>query len=102
MKEIKLVPDKPFFNSVDVAVYDFPEGVESEPRKRCKVTIEYAKVDVEQLKKRELTYDEAIGYYEDWIYKVIKVHISQDWTPVDGYEEVMKIVREKVAQYYEF
>ena len=39
-------------------------------------------------------------YYKDWLYKVVKVHISQDWTPVDGLEEVMAIIKEKVSQYY--
>lgn len=100
MKEIKLVPDKPFFNSVDVGVFDFPNGLEAEPRRRCKVTIEYAKVDVEQLKKRNLSFDEAMEYYKDWLYKVVKVHLSQDWTPVEGLEEVMTIIREKLGQYY--
>ena len=100
MKEIKLVPDKPFFNSVDVAVMDFPNGLEAEPRKRCKVTVEYAKVDVEQLKKRGLSFDEAMEYYEEWLYKVIKVRIAQDWTCVGGHDKVMEIIREKVSQYY--
>ena len=100
MKEIKLVPDKPFFNSLDVAIMDFPKGIEAEPRRRCKVTVEYAKVDVEQLIKRGLSLDEAMEYYKDWWYKVVKVHISQDWTPVDGLEEVMAIIKEKVSQYY--
>lgn len=100
MKEIKLIPDKPFFNSVDIAVMDFPSGLGGEERKRCKVTVEYAKVDVEQLKKRGLSFDEAIEYYQDWLYKVIKVHISQDWVCVEGYNQVMDIIKEKVAQYY--
>lgn len=100
MKEIKLVPDKPFFNSVDIAVMDYPNGQDAEPRKRCKVTIEYAKVDVEQLKKRGLSFDEAMEYYKDWLYKVVKVHISQDWKCVEGYDSVIKIVEEKVRQYY--
>lgn len=100
MKEIKLIPDKPFFNSVDVGVFDFPNGLEGKPRRRCKVTVEYAKVDVEQLKKRGLSFDESIKHYEDWLYRVIKVHISQDWTCIGGYEEVMTIIKDKVSQYY--
>ena len=100
MKEIKLLPDKPFFNSVDVAVMDFPNGLEAEPRKRCKITVEYAKVDVEQLKKRGLSFDEAMEYYEEWLYKVVKVRIAQDWTCVGGHDEVMAIIKEKVGQYY--
>ena len=100
MKEIKLVPDKPFFNSVDVTVMDFPNGLEDEPRKRCKVTVEYAKVDVEQLKRRGLSFDEAMEYYREWLYKIVKVHISQDWGCVGGHDEVMAIIAEKVGQYY--
>ena len=100
MKEIKLVPDKPFFNSVDVTVMDFPDGIEGEPRKRCKVTVEYAKVDVAQLKRRGLSYDEAMEYYREWLYKIVKVHISQDWECVGGHDEVMAIIKEKVTQYY--
>lgn len=39
MKQIKLKPDPPFHNSVDVAVIDFPKGLDGgEERQRCKVT----------------------------------------------------------------
>ena len=44
--------------------------------------------------------DEAMDYYEEWLYKVVKVRIAQDWTCVGGHEEVMAIVKEKIAQYY--
>ena len=32
MKQIRLVPDPPFYNSVDVAVLDFPAGLDGAAR----------------------------------------------------------------------
>ena len=56
MKEIRLIPDEPLHNYVEISVIDFPAGRDEEPRRRCKVKVEFAKVDVEQLKKRGLGY----------------------------------------------
>ena len=39
MKQIRLVPDPPFYNSVDIAVLDFPAGLDGAPRRRCKITV---------------------------------------------------------------
>lgn len=100
MKEIKLIPEKPFHNYVDVAVMDFPDGTDKPPRKRCKVTVEFAEYDVEQLKKRGLDYEGAVSYYNDWLYNVIRVNLAQDWKCIEGYEEVMKIVKEKISAYF--
>ncbi len=101
MKQIKLKPDPPFHNSVDVAVIDFPKGLDGgEERQRCKVTAEFAESDVRRLQDRGLSFDEAMEYYEDWLYRVIKVHLSQDWEAVSGREEVLDIIREKVRAYY--
>ena len=57
MKQIKLVPDPPFYNSVDVAVLDFPAGLDGPPRRRCKITVEFAEVDVRQLQARGLDHE---------------------------------------------
>ncbi len=57
MKQIKLVPDPPFYNSVDVAVLDFPAGLDDPPRRRCKITVEFAEVDVRQLQARGLDHE---------------------------------------------
>lgn len=100
MKEIRLRPDKPFHNSVDVAVLDFPDGPQGEERQRCKVTVEFAESDVRQLKDRGMDFDAAMAYYKDWLYKVIKVHLAQEWECVDGYEQVIGIIEERVASYY--
>lgn len=103
IKKIKLIPDPPFHNSVDVAVIDFPDGFcgpGSKERQRCKVTVEFAQFDVRQLQKRGLDYDGAIDYYRDWLYNVVRYHIASDWEAVDGYEEVFDIIRQKVRAYY--
>lgn len=103
IKKIKLVADPPFHNSVDMAVIDFPDGFNgpgSKARQRCKVKVEFAKFDVEQLKKRGLDFDGAMDYYKDWLYHVVRYHIASDWECVGGYDEVFNIIRQKVGAYY--
>lgn len=100
MKEIKLVPDVPFFNSVDIAVLDFPSGIGSEARQRCKITVEFAEYDVRQLQSRGLDFRSATDYYRDRIYKLVKLHISQDWECVGGMDEVLAIVEAALKRYY--
>lgn len=87
MKEIRLIPDEPLHNYVEISVIDFPAGRDEEPRRRCKVKVEFAKVDVEQLKKRGLGYREAVETYQKKLYDVIKFHLAQDWECEDGYED---------------
>ena len=102
MKEILLKPDSTFFNYVDVSVIDFPNGVsEGTERRRCRIQVEFAKVDVEQLKKRGLDYAAAIQYYRDYIYKLVKVNLAMDWECIGGMDELMKIVEDHVKPYYE-
>lgn len=100
MKQIKLLPDAPFHNKVDVAVIDFPDGLDGRQRQRCKVTVEFAEFDVKQLQKRGLDFDGAMDYYRDWLYNVVRYHIASDWEAVEGYEAVFDIIRQKVGAYY--
>ena len=101
MKEIALIPDKPFHNNVDVAVMDFPKGLESgEKRKRCGITVDFAETDVKQLQKRGMNYEDTIKYDEDYMYQTVKVNIAMEWECVEGWDEVMDIVREHVKVYY--
>ncbi len=100
MKEIKLKPDKPFYNNVDVAVMDFPKGRDEEPRQRCKITVDFSQSGVKQLQTRGMDLDGAMAYYEDWLYKVVKLNIAMDWTCVEGWEEVMGIIQENVKRFY--
>lgn len=99
MHKIKLVPAKPFFNSCDLTVYDVTEGKE---KKRCKITVEYAKVDVDSIKRDgHDTFEKAMGYYKDWIYAVVRHYIADDWEATEGYDEIMDIVAEHITQYYQ-
>lgn len=100
MKQIKLLPDAPFHNKVDVAVIDFPDGLDGRQRQRCKVTVEFAEFDVKQLQKRGLDFDGAMDYYRDWLYNVVRYHIASDWEAVEGYDAVFDIIRQKVGAYY--
>ena len=49
MQKVRLVPDAPFATKLDIAVYTI-DG-ESE-KKRCGITAEFARGDIEQLKNR--------------------------------------------------
>lgn len=99
MKELKLKADSPFHNSVDVAIFDFPNGKESEERQRCKITVEFAEIDVRTLMKQGMNKDEILKHYEDWIYQVVKLNLADDWKPTQGYDEVMDIVKSRVELY---
>lgn len=100
MKKIKLSADKAFHNNVDVAVLDFPDGLEGKERQRCKITVDFAESDVKQLKKQGMDFDGAIAHYEEWLYAVVKLHIAQDWECISGYEQVLDIIKEHVNLYY--
>lgn len=101
MKEIALIPDKPFHNNVDIAVMDFPKGMEDgTKRKRCTITVDFAQSDVEDLKAQAMDMDAVLKHYEEYIYQLVKVNIAMDWQCVEGWDEVMDIVREHVENYY--
>ena len=82
MKEIKLILDAPFHNYVDVAVMDFAE------------------YDVKQLINKGLDYNDIVKRYEKWIYDVVKANLAQDWKCTGGYDDVMKIIKEKISAYF--
>lgn len=98
MHKIKLVPDKPFYNSCDITVFDVTGEKE---KKRCKITVEYAAVDVRQLKQQDMDYEAAMTYYQDWIYKVVKHYIADDWECTEGMDEILEIIREHIEQYFQ-
>lgn len=100
MKEIKLEAILIFGSRMEISVKDFPDGEKCRERERCRVSLEYAKSDVDELIKKGLDLDGAIDYYKDWLYNVIKVNISQDWIPIEGYDEVFTIVEEHIKKYF--
>lgn len=98
MRKIILTPDTPFNTSCDVKVYDVTDGKE---KKRCQIKIEYAMADVRQLRTAGMDYERAMEYYREWIYDVVKHYIVDDWECVNGMEDVMKIVSDHIAVYFE-
>lgn len=101
-KELLLVPGIAFANRLEVAVMDYPRGrEEGTTRQRCKVTLEYGRTDVMQLKEEgHDRLEAAMAYYCDYLYQLVKIHISSDWVCVRGLEETMEIVQEHVSKYY--
>lgn len=100
MKQIKLVPDEPFFNNVDVAVIDFPDGLQGRQRQRCKIKIEYATSDIEDLVNQDMKYDDILDHYKKLIYDIVKLHIAEDWQCVEGFDEIVKIVKDYTKEDY--
>lgn len=98
MHKIKLAPDKPFYNRCDVTVYDVTGEKE---KKRCKIAVEYAEVDVRQLKDQDMDFEAAMTYYREWIYKVVRHYIADDWQCTEGMDEIMKIVEEHITKYFQ-
>lgn len=99
MHKIKLVPASPFYNSCDLTVYDVTDGRD---KKRCKITVEYAKVDVDAIKgDGHDTFSKAMDYYKDWIYAVVRHYIADEWEATEGYDEIMDIIAEHIQQYYQ-
>ena len=99
MHQIKLVAASPFFNSCDVTIYDVTEGRE---KKRCKITAEYAKVDVDELKRKgHKDLESAMTYYKEWLYAVVRHYIADEWEATEGYDEFMGIIRDHIGKYYQ-
>ncbi len=98
MHKIKLVPDRPFYNSCDITVFDVTGEKE---KKRCKITAEYAEVDVKQLKERGMDFKGSMEYYREWIYKAVKHYIADDWECTEGLDEIMEIIKEHIETYFQ-
>ena len=101
MKDILLRPQAPYFNHLEVDVLDFPHGTDNEPRKRMTVTIEYAKFDVDQIRRGHPDLESVMQYYNDWLYALVRVRLLDDWTAVGGLEETMGIVRDHIKDMFE-
>lgn len=101
IKEIRLVPGKPFMHYVEAAVQDFPNGPDAEPRQRCRIRVEYGRADVSQLIRDGLDLDGAMQHYRDYIYYIVKRNIASDWVCTDGLDELLQITEEHVRPYYE-
>lgn len=98
MREIILRPDKPFHNNCDIAIVDITEEKE---KKRGKLTVEYARVDVRELQDRGMDLQQAMEYYKTSIDANVKHYISGDWTCVEGYDTVLGIIEEHIKPYFD-
>ena len=96
MRMIKLKPDAPFYNNVDIKVVDVTDGKE---KVRATIQLEYAKVDIEPFINQGLSLEEMVERYHERMYHVIRHYLSGDFQVVEGLEEVLGIVREHVARH---
>ena len=97
MRKIRLVPDRPFHTKCEIAIIDVTDG----ERRRGRITAEYARSDIEQLKKQGMDYDVAMTYFREMIDDVVRYYILSDWECVEGYDETMEIIASHVKPYYE-
>lgn len=98
MKKIKLVTERPFPTNVDISIIDVTEGKE---RRRGGLTAEYAKIDLKPLLDRGASLEEAVQDYEDWIYRALRRYLLDDCEIVEGLDELLKIIRERIEEYFE-
>ena len=109
-KEILLIPDQPLSNRIEISVMDFPNGVperadvdaiKSASRKRCKITVEYGRPDVMELKNQGMSLDAALEYYRNHIYELVRFRILSDWISVGALEEIMATIKDRLLPYYQ-
>lgn len=93
MQRVRLVPDIPFATRLDIAVYTICGDSQ---KKRCSITAEFARGDIDQLKKQNMGLDEALEYYRSWIYDVVRYHILDEWEAAEGLNETINIICEKI------
>lgn len=98
MRKIKLKHDKPFHNNCDIAIIDVTDGKE---KQRGKLTAEYAKADINMLKKQGMDYNDAMEYFKSAIDASVKRYIADDWICTEGYDEVMEVIASHIRPYYE-
>lgn len=101
LKKIRLIPDQPFYNNVEVAICDFG-GKDGALRKRGKITVDYSSYDIKQLKSRGYsTLEEAMDYYRKWIYDTTRYFLLYDLEmEEEEWKTILDIIREKIQQYY--
>ena len=96
MRKIKLLPDQPFVNNVDVKILDVTEERE---KLRATITLEFARVDLEPFFKKGMGLEEILEEYRERINRLLRYYLLNDFEIVAGLEETLKIVRERVESY---
>ncbi len=108
VKQIKLEAGTAYVGHMKVSVLDYPKGVEAKDekgitftRKRCEIDVEYSESDFAALKAKGLTTkEEALKFYKDWMYALIKQLLSFDWEVAEGMNEIENILLEKMDGYF--
>ena len=101
MKDLLLKPQAPYFNHLEIDVFDFPKGLDHDPSWRMTLTVDYGKFDVDQLKREGMDMEASMKYYRDWIYSQIRVRLLDDWNAVSGLDESLDIVRDHIKDMFE-
>jgi hypothetical protein len=117
MKEIVLKPVEIYENHMLIDVYDYtypiyekhsatlapnPSMKKGKPklRKRMTIDVDYSAYDISGIRGDCPTLDEALEYYKGYIYNLVRVRILDDWYS-ESCLEVLDIIRQKIAKYYE-
>ena len=117
MKDIVLKPVEVYENHMLIEVYDYTYPIyektggtlapnrsvkKGKPklRRRMTIDVDYTAYDVDQIRKDNPTLDETLEYYKGYIYNLVRVRILDDWFS-ENLLEVLDIIREKIAKYYE-
>ena len=100
MKKLILRPQPPFAYKLDIEVFDQPDPA-GDARKRCTITCDFYRGDIEKLQGRGLDLAGALDYYKDDIYSKVRYLISQDAEFESGLDESLALIESKISKYFE-
>lgn len=107
VKKVRLLPDSPFYNNVDLNISDFG-GPGGSLRQRGKITVDYSEYDIRQLKSEGIrTVEEALDYYRRKIYATVRRYLltefelEPDEEGSGGWEQINFIMEEHIRQYFQ-
>ncbi len=69
-------------------------------RKRMTIDVDYSSYDISGIREECPTLEDALEHYRGYIYKLVRARILDDWSS-DSLPDVLEIIREKIAKYYE-
>lgn len=107
VKKVRLLPDSPFYNNVDLNICDFG-GPGGSLRQRGKITVDYSEYDIRQLKSEGIrTVEDALDYYRRKIYATVRRYLltefelEADTEGSGGWEQILSIIEEHIRQYFQ-
>ena len=91
---MKLTPALELGGKCEIDVFDVTAGA---PKKRCRITIDYTPADLEQIRSEGRTDTKAaMEYYDQRIYELVRLNISDDWEWAEGRDEVEAVIRRHI------